>query len=104
LSAPTASSDPWRGVALYQDPKLTDNVDDRWGPGATFNADGLVYLGNANVVTDGNTGSGNSRCSKFVMNSFITNGAVDLNLDQDAGACAGLGLKQWDGIYVRLTE
>lgn len=104
LSAPTASSDPWRGVALFQDPKLTNNVDDRWGPGATLNADGLVYLGNANVVTDGNTGSGNSRCSKFVMNSFITNGAVDLNLDQDAGACAGLGLKQWDGIYVRLTE
>lgn len=103
LSAPINQTNPWQGVALYQDPKLTNNVDDTWGPGATFNADGLVYLGNANVVTDGNTGSGNSNCSKFVMNSFVTNGAVDLNLNQDAKSCAALGLKQWNGIHVRIA-
>ena len=104
LSAPTDSADPWQGVALYQDPKLTNQINDSWGPGATFNADGLVYLGNANVVTNGNTGSSNSKCSKFVMNSFTTNGSVNLNLDQQINACSAVGLKQWGGILVHLTK
>lgn len=103
LSAPTDVSNPWQGVALYQDPALTYQVDDSWGPGATFNANGLVYLGNANVVTDGNTGSSNSECSKFVTNSFTTNGSASLNLNQNASDCSAIGLKQWNGIVVHLT-
>src|SRR5215813_460544 len=82
LSPPTSSSDPWQGISLYLDPKLTNNVDNRWGPGAEFDADGLVYLGNSNVVTDGNTASANSRCTTFVMKSFTTNGNVNLNFQQ----------------------
>lgn len=104
LSAPIDDADPWQGVALYQDPKLTYKVDDKWGPGANFNANGLVYLGNANVVTDGNTGSSNSACSKFVMNSFTTNGNVDLDLQQQKEACTSVGLKQWGGIVVHLVK
>ena len=104
LSAPTDSADPWQGIALYQDPQLTYRVDDRWGPGANFNAEGLVYLGNSNVVTDGNTGSNDSQCSKFVMNSFTTNGSVDLDLRQQVNACAAVGLKQWTGVVVHLTR
>ena len=42
MSPPTASNDPWQGVAMYQDPSLTNSVDDSWGPGATLNMDGLV--------------------------------------------------------------
>jgi Flp pilus assembly protein TadG len=104
LSGSIDPANPWRGVALYQDPNLTYQVDHRWGPGATLNADGLVYLGSANVVTDGNTGSSNAKCSKFVMNSFVTNGAVDLNLNQSATACAALGMEQWGGIVVHLIQ
>jgi Flp pilus assembly protein TadG len=104
LSASTTAGNPWQGVALYQDPKLTYQVDNKWGPGATLNADGLVYLGKSNVVTDGNTGSSNAKCTKFVMNSFLTNGAVNLNLAQSAGACSALGLKQWGGIIVHLSR
>jgi len=104
LSAPRDSSNPWQGVALYQDPALTYKVDNNWGPGATLNADGLVYLGNSNVTTDGSTGSANSKCSKFVMNGFVTNGQVDLNLSQNIGGCTAVGLKQWRGIVVRLTN
>ena len=103
LSPPLDPSNPWQGVALYQDPKLT-NVDNRWGPGADFNADGLVYLGNSNVVTDGNTASSNAKCSKFVMNSFTTNGKVSLDFDQTVASCAAIGLKQWGGITVHLTQ
>jgi len=102
LSPPTTSTNPWQAVALYLDPVLTSNVDNTWGSGAQFNADGLVYLGNSNVVTDGNTSSTNSKCTKFVMNSFTTNGHVDLTFTQSD--CASIGLKQWGGITVHLTR
>lgn len=104
LSAPTDVANPWQGVGLYEDPKLTYKVDNKWGPGATLNVDGLAYLGNSNVTTDGNTGSNNSQCSKFVFNSFTTNGSVDLQLQQQTNACAAIGLKQWNGIVVHLTQ
>ena len=104
LSPPLDPSNPWQGVALFADPKLTNNVDNKWGPGADFNADGLVYLGNSNVVTDGNTASSNAKCSKFVMNSFTTNGKVSLDFDQTVASCAAIGLKQWGGIIVHLTQ
>jgi hypothetical protein len=102
LSPPTTAGNPWQAVALYLDPKLTSDVNNTWGPGAEFNADGLVYLGNSNVVTDGNTASANSKCSKFVMNSFTTNGHVELNFAQQN--CAAIGLKQWAGILVHLVQ
>ena len=102
LSPPTTVGNPWQAVAIYLDPKLTKDVDNKWGPGAAFFADGLVYLGNSNVVTDGNTASANSRCTKFVMNSFVTNGSVRLDFAQQN--CQSLGLKQWDGIFVHLIK
>jgi Flp pilus assembly protein TadG len=104
LSPPLEQNNPWQGVALYLDPKLTKNVDNTWGPGADFSADGLVYLGNSNVVTDGNTTSSNAKCSKFVMNQFRTNGSVKLDFDQSAASCAAIGLKQWGGVIVHLTQ
>ena len=104
LSPPIDPNNPWQGVALFQDPKLTKNIDNKWGPGADFNADGLVYLGNSNVVTDGNTASSNAKCSKFVMNTFTTNGSVSLDFDQSVASCAAIGLKQWGGITVHLAQ
>ena len=102
LSPSITPGNPWQAVALYLDPKLTKSVDNSWGPGANFNADGLVYLGNSNVATDGNTSSANSKCTKFVMNSFVTNGAVKLDFAQQN--CAALGLRQWGGIVVHLIK
>jgi len=102
LSPPTSTSNPWQAVSLYLDPKLTKDVNNKWGPGAEFDADGLVYLGNSNVVTDGNTASANSKCTKFVMNNFVTNGSVRLDFTQQN--CKGMGLKQWDGILVHLIK
>jgi Flp pilus assembly protein TadG len=102
VSPPTTVGNPWQAVSIYLDPALTKYVDNSWGPGADFNADGLVYLGNSNVVTDGNTSSSNSKCTKFVMNSFTTNGKVTLDFAQQN--CAAIGLKQWDGIGVYLVS
>ena len=102
LAPPTGAGNPWKAVSLYLDPKLTKDVDNTWGPGADLNGDGFVYLGNSNLVTYGNSGSSNSKCTKFVANSFVTNGAVNLNFAQQN--CKGLGLKQWDGIFARLIR
>jgi Flp pilus assembly protein TadG len=102
LSPPTSVGNPWQAISLYLDPKLTKDVDNKWGPGAALNADGLVYLGNSNLVTDGNTASANSKCTKFVTNSFVTNGRVELNFAQQN--CAAMGLKQWDGIVAHLVR
>jgi Flp pilus assembly protein TadG len=104
LSPPIDADNPWQGVALYLDPKLTKDVDNKWGPGANFSADGLVYLGKSNVVTDGNTSSSNAKCSKFVMNQFTTNGHVNLDFNQTVASCAAIGLKQWGGIVVYLIK
>jgi len=102
MSPPTTVGNPWQAVAFYMDPKLTKDVNNTWGPGSAFNADGLVYMGNSYVVTDGNTASANSKCTKFVMNGFTTNGSVKLDFAQQN--CAALGLKQWGGIIVHLTK
>lgn len=102
VSPPINVGNPWQSVSVFLDPALTKTVDNKWGPGAAFNADGLVYLGNSNVVTDGNTSSANSKCTKFVMNSFRTNGSVRLDFAQQN--CTAIGLKQWDGVIVHLVQ
>jgi hypothetical protein len=108
LSPPLDPLNHWHGVALYQDPKLTKDVDMTglfaWGPGADFSADGLVYLGNSNVDQDGDTSSNNAKCSKFVMNQFRSNGHVNLDFNQSVQACKDIGLKQWGGVIVYLTK
>ena len=104
LSPPTGAANVWQGVALFQDPSLTKSIDNKWGPGANFNADGLVYLGNSNVVTDGNTASSNAKCSKFVTNTFTTNGKIELDFDQSVSACSAIGLKQWGGVVTHLIR
>jgi Flp pilus assembly protein TadG len=103
LSPPTGS-DPWRGVSLYQDPALTSNVSDTWGPGATFNADGVVYLPYSNLVIHGSSASNNSQCTKIVVNTFTTDGSVNLNFAQTQSGCTSLAMKQWTDTPVHLAQ
>lgn len=95
LSPPTTPENPWRGISLYQDPALTLGVDHNWGPAATFNPDGVVYMPNSNLLMRGNSASGLSGCTKFVVNSLRTNGAVSLQYTQNASVCADLGVDRF---------
>jgi len=97
-------ANPWQGVAIYQDPKLTKNVDNTWGPSATFNADGVVYLPNSNTLMRGIAGSANYRCTKVVLNTLLTDGAVDFNFAQNKEGCTAIGMKQWTDIPIHLTQ
>jgi hypothetical protein len=104
LSPPISTDNPWRGISLYQDPVMT-NVDNNWGPGATFNADGIVYLPNSDVELQGVAASGNTyKCSKFVTKSFTTKGSVSLNFSQVKEGCEIIGMKQWADIPIHLVR
>jgi hypothetical protein len=106
VSAPTSTGTPWRGVAVYQDPRLTENVhttvgeiDEVWGPGATLNVDGLVYMPNATLTINGNAGMANATCTKYAIGKMVLNGSADLNFSQSAQSCTTLGMKQWLGLH-----
>ena len=101
LSPSKGTSNPWAGVSIYQDPSLT-STDDDWGPGATINVDGLVYLPNADVKIHGNPSSNVPSCSKIVVNTITSDGSV--NLGQTTSGCSTLGVQQWAGTTLRLTQ
>lgn len=102
LSPSTGSGNPWRGVSIYQDPSLTNAVDDDWGPGATLNIDGLVYLPHANVKIHGNPSSNSPSCAKLVVNTLTSDGSVNLN--QTAQGCSNLGVQQWTESALRIVN
>jgi hypothetical protein len=105
LSPPIAADNPWKGISLYQDPVMTTNVDNGWGPGATFNADGIVYMPNSDVELQGVAASGNTyKCSKFVTKSFTTKGSVNLNFSQVKAGCEIISMKQWADIPIHLVR
>jgi hypothetical protein len=93
VSPPTTSTNPWAGIAMYQDPALSQNVDSGWGPGATLVSDGVIYMPRANLSLGGNAGSGTIGCTKIVANTVTIGGAVDMR--QSSQACATAGVKQW---------
>ena len=86
---------------MYQDPTLTFQVNGDWGPGATLNADGIIYLPKADLKIHGNPSSNNPICTKFVLNSFTSDGSVNLN--QTAQGCSNMGVKQWKGPGARIV-
>lgn len=93
VSPAQAATNPWQGVAIYQDTAFTTNVNMTWGPGATLKADGLLYFPNASLTMSGVAQSHNAECSKLVINELTANGAV--NFRQTDSGCGGIGLKQY---------
>lgn len=98
ISPPKQNGNPWQGIAIYQDPALTANIDMNWGPGATLSVDGVMYFPNANMTIRGNADSGGSECTKLVVNDMTLNGSV--NLKQSIAGCQDIGIKQ----YVRAPQ
>jgi hypothetical protein len=92
IAAPT--SGPWSGVAIYQDPKLTNGVDiSAAGNSPTWNITGLVYLPNSSVTFSGavnKAGFGKS-CFALVIKDITVNGT---GMILPNGECipAGLGM------------
>ena len=90
IQAPTSGS--WSGVAVYQDPTLTQNVSFTYtGNSPTWDITGLVYLPHANATFKGavNKSSYGASCFVLVVNSVLIDGTGAI---EETGGCAAAGL------------
>jgi hypothetical protein len=91
IAAPTSGD--WSGVAIYQDPKLTTNVDvSAAGNSPTWNITGLVYLPHASVTFSGavNKSSLGATCFELVADNVTINGTGAIFANDTQCAAAGL--------------
>jgi Flp pilus assembly protein TadG len=93
VQAPTTG--PWKGVALYQDPSLTNSgVDVTYtGNSPTWDITGLVYMPNSNVTISGAVGKSISgaNCMVMVAYTVLVNGTGSFYSQTPAG-CVAAGL------------
>jgi Flp pilus assembly protein TadG len=96
ISAPTSGN--WSGVAMYQDPALTQGVDmSAAGNSPTWNISGLVYLPHSSVTLSGavNKSSTGQSCFELVVDNITINGTA--SIFQNNTQCAAAGLNQTRG-------
>ncbi len=90
IAAPTSGA--WKGVAIYQDPKLTNGVDiSAAGNTPAWDITGLVYLPNSSVTLSGivnKAGFGKS-CFAMVVKDITVNGTGEILPN---GQCVPAGL------------
>lgn len=91
LDIVASDSGPWKGIAVYYDPNLTNGVDlDYNGNKMDWAITGVVYLPQSEVTFSGAVGKGSastSKCMILVVNTLLINGTGAL-LSQD---CETLG-------------
>jgi Flp pilus assembly protein TadG len=91
ISAPTSGT--WSGVAMYQNPSLTTNVDiSAAGNSPTWNISGLVYLPHSSVTLSGavNKSSQGTTCFELVIDNILINGTGGIFANDSQCASAGL--------------
>jgi Flp pilus assembly protein TadG len=102
LSPPTDPHTPRHGISVYQDPKLTFQVSEDWGPGAKINLEGVMYLPHADVTIRGVQSTTTPTCSKMVVNTLTSDGGVALT--QSASGCARFAVPQWQASKVVIVR
>jgi Flp pilus assembly protein TadG len=91
IAAPTSGT--WSGVAIYQNPSLTTNVDiSAAGNSPTWNITGLVYLPHSSVTLSGavSKSSKGATCFDLVMDNLTINGTGSIFANDTQCAAAGL--------------
>ena len=99
LDIQAATSGPWSGVALYQDPNLTGSgVDVSYaGNNPTWNLTGLVYMPNSSLTISGaiNKSANGADCMVTVAKDVLVNGTGSLYAQTpDGSGCNSAGLIQ----------
>ncbi len=91
IAAPT--SGPWSGIAVYQDPSLTKNVNISYaGNNPAWDITGIVYLPNSSVQMSGaiNQSSQGLACFSIIVDNITINGTGSIFANdtqcQQAGA------------------
>ena len=96
IAAPTSGS--WSGVAIYQDPSLTNGVDiSAAGNSPTWDISGLVYLPHASVNFAGavSKSSHGAQCFELAVDNITINGTADIFANDNQ--CKSAGLNQTSG-------
>jgi hypothetical protein len=95
IAAPTSGN--WSGVAIYQDPALTNNIDiSAAGNSPTWNISGLVYLPHSSVTLSGavNKSSNGTSCFVLVVDNLTINGTGSIFAHDTQCASGGLAAPQ----------
>ena len=98
IAAPTSGN--WSGVAIYQNPSLTTNVNvSAAGNSPTWNLSGLVYLPHSSVTFSGavNKSSTGQTCFVMVVDNITINGTADIFANDTQCQAAGLAMPQGPG-------
>jgi Flp pilus assembly protein TadG len=96
FSAPPSGSGTWSGIAIYQAPNLTTNIDiNNAGNGPLFNLTGVVYQPNANDTLSGIVGKSTNglACFVWVFNSMTINGTGKM-FQGSQSQCSQAGVTQ----------
>lgn len=93
ISASTSQNNPWAGIALYQNPALSTNVNMHWHQYVSLSLDGIVYFPNAALTISGTVNSGPTGCAKLVSGGLFIDGS--LTLSQSDTACSAAGVRQY---------
>jgi hypothetical protein len=93
IAAPTSGT--WSGIAIYQDPNLTTNVDVSFaGNSPTWEISGLIYLPHSSVTFSGavNKSSHGSYCFGMVVDNITINGTANIFAGDNQCSSSGLAL------------
>jgi hypothetical protein len=93
LDIQAPSSGDWSGVAIYQDPNLTKNVDiSAAGNSPAWNISGLVYLPHSSVTLSGvvNKSANGALCFAMVVDNITINGTGSIFKNDTECGSAGL--------------
>ena len=96
ISAPTSDDNPWQGIAVYQDPSLTTNVDiDQAGNSPALNITGLFYAPNAEVEMSGIVNKAGTGYECFVLVAYRVriDGTGEIFKDGSIDQCDQAGLE-----------
>src|SRR5208337_3866520 len=98
IAPPTSGA--WSGVAIYQDPSLTTNVDISYaGNSPTWNLTGLVYLPHSSATFSGavNKSSHGQSCFTIVVDNITINGTGSIFANDTQCQSAGLAQPHGQG-------
>jgi len=88
---------PWSGMAVYENPTLTQNVDINYaGNSPTWNITGMVYAPNAKTTFSGavNKSSHGASCFTLMVDSLLVNGTGSI---LSKGECKKAGVQMPTG-------
>jgi Flp pilus assembly protein TadG len=93
IQAPTSTLNSWKGIAIYTDPNLTNNVSFTYaGNEPTWNITGLVYFPKADITFSGavNKAANGTSCFVLVAYTVLVNGTANIFANNTQCASAGL--------------